>query len=99
MKFLLQPKKKTFNKKGSKFISKNKWYDFQIEKAKKDFKKARTSKIKKNVRKSGRFYKNLLKTKEKTHISKIAAQIRKSRKKRSGILLVFIKRAKKVRCN
>ena len=88
-------KEKTFNKNGSKFISKNKWYDFQIEKAKKDFKKARTSKIKKKVQTSGRFYKNLLKSKEKTHISKIAAQIRRARKKDPSHYWYLLKGPKK----
>ena len=64
-------KEKTFNKNGNKLIPKNKWYDFQIEKAKKDFKKARTSKIKKNVQTSGRLYKNLLKSKEKRIFQKL----------------------------
>ena len=88
-------KEKTFNKNGKKLIPKKKWYDSQIEKAKKDFKKARTSKIKQNVQTSGRLYKNLLKTKEKTHISKIAASIRRSRKKDPAYYWYLLKGPKK----
>ena len=88
-------KEKTFNKNGKKIFAKKGWYDFQVEKAKKDFKKARSSKQKRKVQISGRRYKNLLRKKEKTHISKMTTLIRKARKKDSAYFWYLLKGPKK----
>ena len=71
---------------------------FKWKKLKKDFKKARTSKIQKCVRISGRRYKNLLKRKEKNFISRLTKILRKSKTKDPSRYWFLLKGPKKSDC-
>ena len=93
--FSQQPKKKLSNHKTKFSRGEKNGTIFKWKKQKKTSKIARTSKVKKCIRISGRRYKNLLKKKEKKFISNLTKVLRKSKTKDPSKYWFLLKGPKK----